>query len=269
MPRRLGLLVSALLAGCGGAPTPAPACPATPPAVGEKLATLNQDIDLLARRYDGLRKQNQAIEKLLGELGFKLDMAQSTVQQRVEMMHRFERAEASRTASFQRLRSLLATLAAQHKVDTTVEVRAGQIVVRIAERSLFDAKGRFRAEAAPLVWAVAEGLKELGGRSFQVAAEVAPAASEAAPAPKRGQATARPQRRRAPEPVSPWAVAAGRAAEVRRLLEGTGIPGVRLTAAQRPAAPPGAVPAIEIVVLPLRDELPRVHGTTDTAAARR
>ncbi|HEY3356464.1 MAG TPA: hypothetical protein VGQ83_24650 [Polyangia bacterium] len=274
LARPLAALTLAALAGCGAAPGPAPACPQQH-AVGEKLTALTREIDVLVGRYDALLKQNQAIEKLLGDLGFKVEMTGGTVQQRVEMMHRFERAEASRTATFQKLRRLLATLASQHTVETYVEVRAGQIVVRLAERALFDAKGAFRAEAAPLVWAVAEGLKELPGR-FEIAAEVAVAAAApvAAAAAVTGMAKrkARPARARTPKgppPPSPWTVAAGRAAEVLRLLEGTGLAGARLAATARLPEQPGGAPFIEILVLPLRDELPRVHGATDTAAPRR
>jgi flagellar motor protein MotB len=272
------LLPLVLLAGCGAGSSQYVLCP-NEVAVRDKLRDLTGEIDLLVKRYDTLLKQNQAIEKLLADLGFTLEMTTDTVQQRVDMMHRFERAETSRTATYQKLRGLLQTLASQHQVETYVEVRAGQIVVRIAERALFGPGGAVRAESAPLVWAVAEGLKELTGRGFEVAAEVAapavatpePAVAAPGAAQAKAQAKAKPKARRPkgqaePAPPSPHALAAARAAEVLRLLEGAGLPAARLAAVQRPPAAVGGAPFIEIVVLPMRDELPRVHGATDTAA---
>jgi hypothetical protein len=238
----------------------------------EKVINLGRDIDELSQRYESLLKQNAAIEKLLGQLGFGVQMTADTVAQRVELMRRFERAETARTAAYEKLKGLLKNLAAAHKVETGVEVRAGQIVVRLAEAPLFDArKGRLRAEATPLLWAVAEGLKELADRRFEVVAEVAlPAAAAPAPAAK-GKARPPRPRGKAPKPEEAWAAASLRAMEVVRALEGAGLAGERLAAVARvpdpAAARPGPGRFLEIVVLPTRDELPRVHGAEDATWA--
>ncbi len=255
------------LAGCGAAaPPPAPA-PLVPPEVAERVNNLSQEIDQLGRRYETLQKQNAAIEKLLAKLGFGVQMTHETVQQRVDMMQRFERAEAARTATFHKLRTLLATLAAQHKVETSVEVRAGQIVVRIAESALFDAREHLRTEAAPLVWAVADGLKDLVGRRFEVVAEVRlppPAKPDPAPPKAKAKKKAKPRKgKAAPAADTGWEGSARRVMEVVRMLEGAGIGAERLVACERgpdPAATSGAGGRfLEIIVLPTGDELPRVH----------
>ena len=231
--RRAPLLaLLAVLTACEATAPPPPAqVPEAQRQMTERVMTLGRDIDELGKRYESLLKQNTEIEKLLGQLGFTVQMSGGTVAQRVEMMRRFERAEAARTATFEKLRGLLRTLATQHKVDTAVEARAGQIVVRLAEAGLFDpAKGRLRAEATPLLWAVAEGLKEITGRRFEVAAEVVlpTAAPAAATATGKAKAKAARVRGKAAKPADPWATAAGRAQEVVRLFEGAGIAAERL-----------------------------------------
>jgi flagellar motor protein MotB len=267
--RRLLLTPFILLGACEAtAPPPAPATPAAQREVTARVLSLGKDIDELNQRYESLLKQNAAIEKLLGQLGFSVQMSADTVAQRVELMRRFERAEAARTAAHARLQGLLRTLATQHKTEMQVEVRGGQIVVRLAEAGLFDPrKGRLRAEATPLLWAVAEGLKELAGRRFEVVAEVTPPAPAAEPAAKGKKPRARAK---APKPEEAWATSARRAVEVVRALQGAGIAAERLAAAERLPDPAAARAAggrfIEILVLPTRDELPRVHGAPDTEA---
>jgi len=273
--RRLILFALFVLLGAceATAPPPAAQTPAAQREVTARVITLGRDIDELNQRYESLLKQNAAIERLLVQLGFGVQMSADTVAQRVELMRRFERAETARTATHEKLKGLLRTLATQHKTEMQVEVRAGQIVVRLAEAGLFDPRrGHLRAEATPLLWAVAEGLKELAGRRFEVVAEVTlPLAAAPAPAAK-GKARPKPARRgKAPLPEDPWAASSQRALEVVRVLEGAGIAAERLAAVERvpdPAAGrPGADRFIDIVVLPTRDELPRVHGATDTALA--
>jgi hypothetical protein len=274
MRRLLPLVSLVLLGACEATAPPPPAqVPAAQREMTARVITLGKDIDELSQRYESLLKQNTAIEKLLVQLGFGVQMTADTVAQRVELMRRFERAETARTAAHERLKGLLKTLAQQHHVETYVEVRAGQIVVRLAETALFDAtKGHLRAEATPLLWAVAEGLKELAGRRFEVVAEVTPPPA-AAPAPvATGKAKPKAARRgKAPKPEEAWLASSGRALAVVRALEGTGLAAERLAAVERlpdPAtARPGAGRFIEIIVLPTRDELPRVHGAADTAVA--
>jgi hypothetical protein len=281
------VLVSALACGCGAAlEAPSPANLQAQRVVTERVMALSQEIDELGRRYDSLLKQNAAIEQLLARLGFTVQMTTDTVQERVDMMRRFERAEAARTACFGKLRSLLKTLAAQQHVDTGIELRAGQIVVRLSEKLLYDAKGRFRVEAAPLVWAVADGLKEFTGRQFEVVTEVrlprpgpdTPAAQGAAETPARrasekASQKAKKKARRGAEPESSpeeqgFAGAAHRGLDILKQLRGAGIPGERLSVSQRLVE--GEIsrpPFVEIIVLPTGDELPRVHGAVDSAAA--
>jgi hypothetical protein len=270
--RRLLPLALLLVGACGAAPPPTTEVPAAQREMNERMGKLRGEIDELMGRYETLVKQSAAIEQLLARLGFSAQMSVDTVAQRVELMRRFEQAEAARTAAHDKLKGLLKTLAAQHHIETYVEVRNGQIVVHLAEGALFDAKrGHLRAEATPLLWAVAEGLKELAGRRFEVVAEVTPAAPEPAPAAK-GQARPKPARRgKTAAPPDPWANAAQRAAAVVRVLEGAGLGAERLAAVERlpdpTAAHRGSGRFIEIIVLPTREELPRVHGTQDAALA--
>ncbi|MBI5478208.1 MAG: hypothetical protein HY906_05090 [Deltaproteobacteria bacterium] len=276
MRRLLVLAPVVLLGACEAtAPSPPAQTPAAQREVTARVISLGRDIDELSQRYESLLKQNAAIEQLLGRLGFSVQMSADTVAQRVELMRRFERAEAARTATYEKLKGLLKTLAAQHKLESYVEVRAGQIVVRVAETSLFDArKGRLRAEATPLLWAIAEGLKELVGRRFEVVAEVVLPAAAPPPDPAAAKGKARPKPRargKAPKPEDAWEVSARRVTEVVRALEGAGIAAERLAAVERVPDPTVARPDtgrfIEIIVLPTRDELPRVHGAEDTALA--
>jgi hypothetical protein len=265
---------SVLLGACEATASPPPTqVPAAQREVTARVISLGRDIDELNQRYESLLKQNAAIEKLLGQLGFSVQMSADTVAQRVELMHRFERAEAARTAAYERLKGLLKTLATQHKTEMQVEVRAGQIVVRLAEAGLFDPKkGRLRAEATPLLWAVAEGLKECAGRRFEVIAVVPPLAAAEPPAAAATTGKARPKpRARGPalKPEEIWEAAARRAVEVARALAGAGIAAERLAGGARGPGPEAGGAGgrfIEILVLPTRDELPRVHGTEDAEA---
>jgi hypothetical protein len=273
--RRL-LPLALLLVGAGGAaPPPVTAVPAAQREMNERMAKLRGEIDELMGRYETLVKQSAAIEQLLARLGFSAQMSVDTVAQRVELMRRFEQAEAARTAAYEKLKGLLKTIAEQHHLETSVEVRNGHIVVHLAETALFDAKrGTLRAEVNPLLWAVAEGLKDLPGRHFQVVTEVSlPAAHAPAPtATGKGKARAKPGKRlKLPAVEDPWATAAQRAAEVVRALEVAGVAPERLAAVQRLPDPAAARPRagrfLDIIVLPTRDELPRVHGAADTALA--
>jgi len=271
--RRAVLLTVVLVAACEAtAPPPAPVSPAQRE-VTERVMALGKEIDELSGRYEGLLKQNAAIEQLLARLGFSAQMTVDTVAQRVEMMRRFEHAEAARTAAYEKLRGLLRTLADQHHLECYVEVRNGNIVVYLAESALFDAKtGRLRGEVNPLLWAIAEGLKELTGRRFEVVTEVAPDAPAPAPTPPKAKARPKAAKRlKAAHVVDPWAAAADRAAALVRAFEGAGLAAERLAAVERPLDPTevrrGAGRYVQIVVLPTREELPRVHGAVDAALA--
>src|SRR5512136_2193694 len=108
-------LALVLVGACGAtAPPPATRLPATERELNERMLKL---------RYESLVKQNAAIEALLAQLGFSAQMTLDTVAQRVELMRRFERAEAARTAAYARLNGLLKTIATQHHLETSVEVR--------------------------------------------------------------------------------------------------------------------------------------------------
>jgi len=241
---------AALLGGCGAAGRPASE-PCPDRFAGDRVNEMRREIDQLSGRYEVLRTENAAIERLLGELGFSTDMSGATVKERLDLMRRFEQAEVTRTASFQKLRGLLATLAAEHKIEASVEVRDGQLVMRFAERALFE-HGRFRMAAAPLVWAIADVLKDLEGRRFEIVAEVGVGAEPAAAKGRRPRA-----KKGSPDA---WAMAQARATEVLRLLEAAGIADDRLAAGARPPEQPKGPRVLDIVVLPTPAELPRIHG---------
>ncbi|MCK7505622.1 MAG: hypothetical protein MZV70_17135 [Desulfobacterales bacterium] len=132
--------------------------PAAQREVTARVISLGRDIDELNQRYESLLKQNAAIEKLLVQLGFGVQMSADTVAQRVELMRRFERAEAARTATHEKLKGLLETPGGTAQ-DRDARWRCAPDRSWCASRrsgSSIARKGRLRAEATPLLWAVAE-----------------------------------------------------------------------------------------------------------------
>jgi len=289
------LLLALVHAGC--APTPCASETRASLEVNQKVQKLMREIDELAARYDALQKENAAIERLLSQLGFSVTMDSATVADRVALMHRFERAKAGRTRAFHKVREQLRVITSRHGTETTIRVEAGHIVVRIAESALFDTKtGALRPEATPLLWAVADSLKEFEGRRFEVLSQTA-APQPQTKEPK--QRSARAKRRQQKQPPlktasDPWHEAMLRSLAVVQAFHAAGLGWERLVAGVRApasltggsdtpsipggadtradkataprdrATPPVGSPArfIEILVLPTGEELPRVHGVS-------
>lgn len=209
----------------------------------DKLAVaLDQNQQLVTK----VSAMGQNVEQLLGE---KDSLAQQRAElgKEVDELKRMRAAAEARNAEY---RSVLDKLRKMIDAGTLqVKVRSGRMLVQMSSDVVFPPGGtRIKAEARDAIVQVAEAIKQLPDRKFQVV----------------GHSDATPIRtERFP---SNWELSSQRAIEVVRVMVEAGVPAEMLSAAGAgefdPVAPndtddnKAANRRVEIVFLPKLDELP-------------
>lgn len=226
----------------------------------QELAGVNRERTSLNDRVAELDRQNGALTTRLRALGEDVSSLSSNLEaaqrREAELRRRQQQAE-ERLATFrsmlQRFQSMIAS------GQLRVRVVRGRMVVELAENILFDSgRAELKAEGQAALTSVAEVLKQIQNRDFQVAGHTDNV-------PVRGRF------------ASNWELSTARAVTVSRFLQTNGVDANHLSAAGYAEFQPAADNAtaegrqqnrrIEIVLMPNLDELPDLSSLVPEGGA--